>query len=493
MIGDKFDDEAAELRERLKWTKVQPSLAADEQKKSGLYWTTKGVMETYPDHKEYLDGLATHFEQRLTKMIDASIKNSSTKMHFGPDIKLYYEVLHHLHFARRRLKNFKGRDQIIEQIRQKMLLYQQKTHEGVKDFQMVVKGDLSQVILNGPENLNENATGIPTLTVEHNKKRIQDEMKQIVEENNQMKAHLKELNVVFNFSEVDVDADPKRDMKAELIQMPEDSCMMAYCSPIVIYGESGSGKTALMSKIASLTPDWFPNSVQIMRFFGTSAGSSVIRSTLLSICQHIWHLYKLPVPPFLLELELDFQYLCSYFKSLLWKINSKDKPLIMLLDSADQLQPNDHAAYMHWLPMILPPFVRIIVSVLPSVSDCYSNLKKMSVKKANLIELKALSTELGTADAIISQKLQEYNRRITKGQRAYLMKKIEKARHSLFVVLVANEAVCWKHTSRVSSLNVGETVKEAIHKLFDKLEKEHGQILVQHMFGKFFCFCLYWV
>jgi hypothetical protein len=46
---------------------------------------------------------------------------------------------------------------------------------------------------------------------------------------------------------------------------------------------------------------------------------------------------------------------------------TKDQPMVILLDSLDQLDPDDGAQHMEWLPMDLPDHVKMIVSTLPEV------------------------------------------------------------------------------------------------------------------------------
>lgn len=58
---------------------------------------------------------------------------------------------------------------------------------------------------------------------------------------------------------------------------------------VVLYGESGCGKTSLMAKVTTLLKTWFEDEQVfiVCRFIGTSPESSSIRLLLRNVCQHL--------------------------------------------------------------------------------------------------------------------------------------------------------------------------------------------------------------
>ena len=58
---------------------------------------------------------------------------------------------------------------------------------------------------------------------------------------------------------------------------------------VVLYGESGCGKTSLMAKVTTALKSWFEDEtiLVICRFIGTSPESSSIRLLLRNVCQHL--------------------------------------------------------------------------------------------------------------------------------------------------------------------------------------------------------------
>ena len=79
-----------------------------------------------------------------------------------------------------------------------------------------------------------------------------------------------------------------------------------------------------------------------------------------------------------------FVYLCQYeeikeAKEELMKVMElakPEKPIVLILDSLDQLNPEDGAKQLNWLVIKLPPYVKVIVSTLPEEEyQCLPNLK----------------------------------------------------------------------------------------------------------------------
>ncbi|EDV28762.1 uncharacterized protein TRIADDRAFT_19804, partial [Trichoplax adhaerens] len=120
-------------------------------------------------------------------------------------------------------------------------------------------------------------------------------------------------------------------------------------SPLVVYGESGSGKTSIMAKCAQYTKNKYPSANLLLRFLGTSPDSSSIRKLLASLCIQLSRLYDQDLNC----IPNEFSQLIGYFSTLVNRI-PKDKPLVIILDSLDQLLPSDGAHRMSWIPRILP-------------------------------------------------------------------------------------------------------------------------------------------
>ena len=78
------------------------------------------------------------------------------------------------------------------------------------------------------------------------------------------------------------------------------------------------------------------DTVRMIRFLGTSPKSTSIRETIISLCHQICETYDVN---FHTELDIgkDFSYLALYFTALLRNIDTQTTPLVIILDSVDQL------------------------------------------------------------------------------------------------------------------------------------------------------------
>jgi AAA+ ATPase superfamily predicted ATPase len=63
-------------------------------------------------------------------------------------------------------------------------------------------------------------------------------------------------------------------------------------SPLVVYGQSGSGKTSLIAMAARQCKEDVGRAI-VMRFLGTTQQSCNIRTVLVSLCQQIYRIYEL--------------------------------------------------------------------------------------------------------------------------------------------------------------------------------------------------------
>ncbi|ELT99709.1 hypothetical protein CAPTEDRAFT_120103, partial [Capitella teleta] len=93
--------------------------------------------------------------------------------------------------------------------------------------------------------------------------------------------------------------------------------------------------------------------VLILRFLGTSPDSSSVIPMLTSLCQQICYNYNVPND----DIPEDLSPLVQHLKNL-FLVATESKPLILFLDSLDQLSAADGAHQLAWLPVELPPHTK---------------------------------------------------------------------------------------------------------------------------------------
>ncbi|CAH1788936.1 unnamed protein product [Owenia fusiformis] len=252
--------------------------------------------------------------------------------------------------------------------------------------------------------------------------------------------------------------------------------------PLILNGESGCGKTSLLAKAASMITEWYPKDcepVMPLRFLGTSPDSSTIIPLLTSLCHQIAANYDLPRD----EIPVELSHLNLYMKKVIQNATA-EKPLAIFLDSMDQLSGADGAHQLAWLPIQLPPHVKIVISTLPNY---YGLLDRMSVmidepnNPKNFIKLFPLGEKLGVQ--ILKLWLESSNKSITQPQWEIVMDAITKCNLPLFVKLVYDFIVKWRSYSKPSTTILAYTIHDMIMQLFDRVENIHGKILVAQSLG----------
>ncbi|XP_023701873.1 NACHT and WD repeat domain-containing protein 2 isoform X2 [Cryptotermes secundus] len=251
--------------------------------------------------------------------------------------------------------------------------------------------------------------------------------------------------------------------------------------PMVLYGEGGCGKTSLLSNSAGLaSTEWFQGSkpLNIIRFLGTTPDSSALTPTLVSICQQISYNYMLPFE----DIPVDLVPLTAYFKHLL-TYASPQQPLLLFLDSVDQLTGAQDANKVSWLPLRLPPYCKLLVSCAaeadnPEVSQDYHLLRRMIDNEELFLEVTDLGEEL--AMQIIRMWMQTACRDLTNYQWRLVCNAVGQCSLPIFVKLVFAEICRWRSYTKPQDTYLASTVMDSIMLLFERVEKQHGRILVFH-------------
>ncbi|VDI78486.1 Hypothetical predicted protein, partial [Mytilus galloprovincialis] len=157
-------------------------------------------------------------------------------------------------------------------------------------------------------------------------------------------------------------------------------------------------------------------------------------------------------------------------------------PLVLILDSLDQLDPSHNARGMRWLPPLIGnPHVKVIVSTLEDQKyEAFPNLKS-KVPAEGFIPVRTIPR--ADVKLILNHWLKRKQRRLTQEQGDLLYKSYDQCPVPLYLNLCFLKASQWTSYMDVSRIQLYQTVREAINGLFAKLEKLHGYDFVSKTLG----------
>ena len=129
--------------------------------------------------------------------------------------------------------------------------------------------------------------------------------------------------------------------------------------PLVILGESGSGKSALLANWASRYRKEHPDTVVLEHYIGATPASADWASMLRRIMGELKQRFDIDQ-----EIPEQPDALRSAFPNWLSMAAAKGK-VILLLDALNQLEDRDGAHDLLWLPPVMPENLRLFISTLP--------------------------------------------------------------------------------------------------------------------------------
>jgi hypothetical protein len=250
--------------------------------------------------------------------------------------------------------------------------------------------------------------------------------------------------------------------------------------PFVLHGASGCGKTSLMAKaVTELRRTLLPDHVAVVtRFLGTTASSFKLRPLLASLCQQLAVIFRTESESLAETAKLREELLR------LLALASKEHPVVLFLDSLDQLQDADGGRALVWLPAKLPPFVRLVVSTLPVLGGCLATLRGKMSQDGTVPEGSFLQVpQLGPTDAkaLLRKWLEKAGRTVTEQQLAAILAAFQQCPLPLYLRLACYLGVQWQSAAAAEQL--AADVPGLIATIFDQLEGRHGKALVFHALG----------
>lgn len=239
--------------------------------------------------------------------------------------------------------------------------------------------------------------------------------------------------------------------------------------PILITGEPGSGKSAVMAVAAKQNTAANKNGSTIIRFIGASPDSLDINKLVTGIIREIAFNFELTID----EARIEEQHkLYEYFREILFTAGETGN-LTLFIDALNQLKPVSDPYYLTWLPKYLPGNVKIVLSSLEG--DFTDNAAKYELP---FLTVEKLSTE--NSSEILQNTLGEYRKSLTKHQIESILTKSDAAK-PLYLKVASEELRVFTNFELINTRieNLPETIPDLFAQLLERLETDHNPQLVK--------------
>lgn len=254
-------------------------------------------------------------------------------------------------------------------------------------------------------------------------------------------------------------------------------------APRVVHGSGGVGKSALMAAVGIGAKDCFgEKTVVIMRFAGISPESTCMEDILRSVWQEL-NKYAAPRP-----VPTGRQDLLDAWRLRIAEVGAKRRVTI-LLDGLDQLPVTDWAAWRKWLPEVLPPGVRMIVSAADDteVWRTHHQAVKKAFSSSCFEQLEPFSGSV--SEELVQSRLHSAGRQIVpETQKAVVFTAAEADGSPLYLQLLADNVKDWR-SGQTNLPPLARNTEEMIQSTIRGLaaDDRHGMPLVHHALGYLAC------
>lgn len=239
--------------------------------------------------------------------------------------------------------------------------------------------------------------------------------------------------------------------------------------PLVLMGEPGSGKSALMAVAGQPDENELIGCCNIVRFVGASPSSLDINKLVQSIIRETISHFKIAVDEQRIN---DVKVLYEYFREVLFKASTQGK-LNIFIDAVNQLLPHYDPHYLLWLPKQLPDHVKIVISSIES--EYTQNAEKHDLSFVSVGELTP-----DNCKKIVHNTLDEYRKKLTEKQMDMLLSKADAVKPPYLKVACEELRVFPSFeliTSRIA--NLPDTIPELFMQFLERLEADHDHKLVK--------------
>lgn len=218
-------------------------------------------------------------------------------------------------------------------------------------------------------------------------------------------------------------------------------------APLLVVGLPGSGKSTLMARAAAESAAEDQKRIVVSRFIGATPLSSNILSLLTNVCRQVGREYDAATAGHdtVRDAAAEFARLLAFA--------TPERPLVLFLDALDQLSEDD-VRNVGWLPRLLPPDAKLVLSVLVDDvrMDAAKNLLDV-VPVENRSVLGPLAHDEG--EELLRSWLGRVRRTIRPDQTQEVLEKFDLEGLPLYLKLAFDQARRWRSGDPSPSLAAG--------------------------------------
>lgn len=240
--------------------------------------------------------------------------------------------------------------------------------------------------------------------------------------------------------------------------------------PLFVYGEGGSGKSALMAHVAGSVRRVLPDVSVFDYYVGATPRSKGLRELLTALCTHVGRLLDTGVVPAGTVNDLAFE-----FRQRIEAL-PRNRPLVILLDAIDQVEAERGIDEPWWLPMTTPSHVRVVASGSSDHAHAYFRAR---VPVSGFLPLVPLERAAGRE--LVRRWLASDQRRLQPHQEQELLDKFQAVGNPLYLRLAYEEARGWRSFDPPDETVLEARLDGLMSSLLGRLSREsaHGRILVE--------------
>ena len=205
---------------------------------------------------------------------------------------------------------------------------------------------------------------------------------------------------------------------------------------------------------------------------------------LKSLCQQLnlirnrhksRNIVNVAVPEKLFELKMLFRNFLTEYKR---------QKLVIILDSLENLYPQDHAYKLDWLPKYLSNNCKLILSVTVESGELIKRLKRKYVNETGFVTINGLNKE--QVDLMVQKKLRLNNYRLENSQLALMLTFLDKTMviYPLHFKLLAEQFLTWKSSYTAEECVLKETLSLSVQYFLKSLETRFNKTLVKYILCK---------